>query len=219
MPPFVDVLVDGEGSFAVRHLGDDNLRSAFGQLGDDPVGVERLVGDQAAELNVLDQRRHADRVVALAWQKDKPDEVAQAHQSAPGFWSSGRRETCRWPGFESPFCALTMAMDPNDGGINHRVFHVGLVGDRVEHALEHIRLHPVAEALEHRVPVAKQRRQITPGTAGSCDPQDRLHEQSAVTAGRCRSGCGGNRGGVISEWFNNSQPALARRGRLRHGKE
>jgi hypothetical protein len=44
-------------------------------------------------------------------------------------------------------------------------------------------------------------------------------ETGARSAARCCRGCGGNRGGVISEWINDSQPALARRGRLRHAEE
>ncbi len=58
-------------------MRDDVLRPAFVQLGNDPVGVERLVGDQAAELGPLDQECDTDRVVALAGQQDEVDEVAQ----------------------------------------------------------------------------------------------------------------------------------------------
>jgi len=32
----------------------------------------------------------------------------------------------RWPGFGSPFCALSVAVDLDDGGIDHGVFHVGI---------------------------------------------------------------------------------------------
>src|SRR5205809_2047233 len=38
----------------------------------------------------------------------------------------------RSPGFESPFCALSVAVDLDDGGVDHGVFHVGIVGDGVE---------------------------------------------------------------------------------------
>jgi len=48
-------------------LRDDDSGSAFVELGDDPVGVERLVGDQPAELDAVDERRHANRIEALAW--------------------------------------------------------------------------------------------------------------------------------------------------------
>jgi len=51
--------------------------SALVQFGDDPVGVEGLVGDQGAELDALDQRRDPHRIVALSRQQDESDEVAQ----------------------------------------------------------------------------------------------------------------------------------------------
>ena len=47
------------------------------KVGDDPVGVESLVGDQAAKLDALDQRRDADRVEALSRQQDESDEIAE----------------------------------------------------------------------------------------------------------------------------------------------
>jgi hypothetical protein len=46
-------------------LGDHHLRATLVQFGDDPIDVEGLVGDQAAEGDALDERRDAHRVVAL----------------------------------------------------------------------------------------------------------------------------------------------------------
>jgi len=54
-------------------LGDDHFRPAFVEIGDDPVGVEGLVGDQAAELDALDQRGDADCVEALSRQQNEAD--------------------------------------------------------------------------------------------------------------------------------------------------
>ena len=56
-------------------LRDDNLRPAFVQVFDDPVGIESLVGDQAAEFDILDQGRDADGVWAR--QKDKSHQVPE----------------------------------------------------------------------------------------------------------------------------------------------
>jgi len=69
-----------------------------------------------------------------------------------------------------------VAVNLDDGGIDHGVFHVGIVGDGVEQPLPDIRLHPVAEAREHTVPVAERGRQIPPGTAGSGNPQHGLNK-------------------------------------------
>src|SRR2546430_9847361 len=73
-------------------------------------------------------------------------------------------------------------MDLDDGGVDHGVFHVGIVGHGVEQSLPDTGLRPVAEAREYAVPVAQQGRQITPRAAGSGDPQDRLNKSSVVLA-------------------------------------
>src|SRR5690554_2358985 len=59
-----------------------------------------------------------------------------------------------WPGSESPFCALAVAVDLDDGGIDHGVFHVRLVGARFKNPSKNIGFHPVAVSLEDRVPFA-----------------------------------------------------------------
>src|SRR6185312_4880806 len=46
---------------------------------------------------------------------------------------------------------------------------------------EHAGLHPIAIALEHRIPVAKRRRQISPWAARARDPKHRLKKQTVVT--------------------------------------
>jgi hypothetical protein len=58
-------------------LGDDDPGAALVQIGDDPVGIKGLVGDQGIEFNALDQRRHTDRVVPLAGQQDEAHQIAQ----------------------------------------------------------------------------------------------------------------------------------------------
>jgi hypothetical protein len=47
-----------------------------------------------------------------------------------------------------PFCALSVAVDLDDGGVDHSVFHVGIVGAGVEQPLPDTRLRPVAKARE-----------------------------------------------------------------------
>jgi hypothetical protein len=77
MTPFVDVLVDIDRLGAPLMLRDDDLRPAFVQVFDDPVGIESLVGDQAAEFDILNQGRDADGIEAVAGQKDKPHQIAE----------------------------------------------------------------------------------------------------------------------------------------------
>src|SRR5262245_16802263 len=75
-----------------------------------------------------------------------------------------------------------MTMDRNDGGVDHGVFHIRIVRDRLEYALEHATLRPVVEALENGVPVAEPFRQIAPGTVRARLPQHRLDKQPVVLA-------------------------------------
>src|SRR6188768_1351242 len=73
-------------------------------------------------------------------------------------------------------------MDLDDGGVDHGVFHVGVIGDGVEQPLPDIRLHPIAETREYAVPVTERGRQIPPRAAGSGDPQHGLDKLSVILA-------------------------------------
>ncbi len=73
--PFVNVPVDIERLGAPLMLRDYDLSLAFVHVFDDPVGIEGLVGDQAAEFDVLDQGRKADGVKAMAGQQDEPHQI------------------------------------------------------------------------------------------------------------------------------------------------
>ncbi len=75
--PFVDVLVDIERLGPPLMLRDDDLRLAFVQVFDDPVGIKSLVGDQATEFDIFDQGCDADSVEAVAGQKDKPHQITE----------------------------------------------------------------------------------------------------------------------------------------------
>lgn len=73
-------------------------------------------------------------------------------------------------------------MNFDDGAVDHGEFHIGIVRHRIENPLEDIGRYPVAETLEDRVPLAKGRWQVSPGTAGPRDPQNGLQEQPVVAA-------------------------------------
>ena len=61
------------GVFAVGMLGDADPGIATVHLIDDPIGIERLVSDQAAKAQPADQGCYANYVVALARQQHKPN--------------------------------------------------------------------------------------------------------------------------------------------------
>ena len=75
--PLVNILVDVERLGAPWMLRDHDLRPAFVQVFDDPVGIKSLVGDQAVEFDVLDQGGDADGVKAMAGKQDEPHQITK----------------------------------------------------------------------------------------------------------------------------------------------
>ena len=94
--------------------------------------------------------------------------------------SLSRRESVRWPGSESPFCALTVAVDLDDAAVDHGVFEVGVLSQGSDDTIECIGLHPPAEALEDRVPFPELPRKVTSRAPGSSDPEHRLDKKPGI---------------------------------------
>src|SRR4051812_1797872 len=76
--PAGHLAVEADSGLAVGLGWDHRSGPAIVKLRSEPVGVERFVAKQSAEDDTLDQRLHADAVVALTGQQD------EAHQSAEG---------------------------------------------------------------------------------------------------------------------------------------
>src|ERR1700676_868283 len=73
-------------------------------------------------------------------------------------------------------------MDFDDGGVDHGVFHVWRVRAGLEKPGGNVRFDPVAVALENSVPVAEERRKITPRASRPHAPKDRFHEAAVVAS-------------------------------------
>src|SRR5271156_5371838 len=73
-------------------------------------------------------------------------------------------------------------MDLDDGGVDHGVFHVWRVGAGLKKPGENVRLDPVAVALEDSVPIAEERRKITPRASRPHDPKDCFDEAAVVAS-------------------------------------
>src|SRR5713101_2047038 len=73
-------------------------------------------------------------------------------------------------------------MDFDDSGVNHGVFYVWRVGAGLEKPGENVRFDPVAVALENSVPLAEERRKITPRASRPHDPKDRFDEPAVVAS-------------------------------------
>jgi hypothetical protein len=78
--------------------------------------------------------------------------------------------------FESPFCAVPVAVNLDYGGVDHRVFHIRVFRNHVEKSFENIGLNPIAIAFENGVPFAKKRRKVAPRTSRSRNPQHGLNK-------------------------------------------
>src|SRR3712207_5378997 len=75
--PAVHVTVEVDGGFAVGLGWDNRGGTTIVEARPEPVRVERFVAEQSAEGDALDQRRHADAVVALAGQQDEAHQIAE----------------------------------------------------------------------------------------------------------------------------------------------
>ena len=64
-----------------------------------------------------------------------------------------------------------MAVDLDDGAVDHGELHVWIIRHGFENPLEDIGLYPVPVALEDGVPVAEGGRQVPPRAAGPRNPQ------------------------------------------------
>src|ERR1700757_5362736 len=96
-------------------------------------------------------------------------------------WYSGHRASGRSPDLQTPFFRPGgVLMRPNDGGIDDQIFEVRIIGHRLEYPPPNTLDAPSTEAPEHAVPIPKHLWKITPGRAGSHDPQHALHEHPIV---------------------------------------
>src|SRR4051812_12853803 len=75
--PAVHLAVEADGGLAVGLGWDHRSCPTTVKLRSEPVGVERFVVEQSAEDDTLDQRLHADGVVALTGQQDEAHQIAE----------------------------------------------------------------------------------------------------------------------------------------------
>ncbi len=76
-----------------------------------------------------------------------------------------------------------MLVDPDVRAIDEHIFEVGIIGHSSEKPFPDAVLRPTPKAGVRGVPFAERIRQITPGRAGSRNPQHRLNEHPIVTSG------------------------------------
>jgi len=76
-----------------------------------------------------------------------------------------------------------MLMDPDVRRVEQDVFEIGIIRQALENPLPDALLCPTPKSRVDRIPFAEYIRQITPGCASSCNPQDCLYEAPIVAPG------------------------------------
>ena len=75
-----------------------------------------------------------------------------------------------------------MAVNLDDGAVDHRHFHIGLLRQGIENTLEDPRNTPIPEPPVDRVPLAELSRKVAPLRPGPGDPEHGFQKQACVTA-------------------------------------
>jgi hypothetical protein len=73
-------------------------------------------------------------------------------------------------------------MRPHDGRVDHQPFKIGFACQDRQHVVEHTHLDPAIITSLHYGVVAKPFRQVTPATARTRHPQQRIQKQPVVRA-------------------------------------
>ena len=111
----------------------------------------------------------------------KPLSAQSFSKSKPSINVSACLLSCAWP--PAPlFCARGMLVRADDGGIEHEIFEVRTITQRIEDTIPYAFLGPSSETLERTVPVAEFIGQIAPRCSSPCDPQNGIDEQTIVLA-------------------------------------
>src|SRR3954454_15309918 len=77
LTPCVEFAINLAGLTTLGMRRDDDGGAALIHRLDDPVGIERLVGDQGSEGDPLDEGRDPDRIVTLTRQQGEAHQIAQ----------------------------------------------------------------------------------------------------------------------------------------------
>ena len=90
MPPFVNFVVDLDGTGSTRMLRYDDLGTPSVEISDNLIAIKCLVGEQSAELQTIDKRFDADGIESLPRQELKSNEIAKCISQSEDF---GRHAT------------------------------------------------------------------------------------------------------------------------------
>lgn len=129
MPRFVHLLINGERLCAARMLAGNALGAA--RIHSAIMALLSNAWLTTSALPIPRSAATAHRVEVLSRQKHEAHAIGGRSISA-GIWWSCRLSSGQSLDFESPFCALTLAVNLEDRSVDQDVFHVGIIGDGVE---------------------------------------------------------------------------------------
>lgn len=182
MVPSVHIRVDFERLCPTGMLGDNVIHAALIQFSDDHAGIVGLFRNQCIELNPLNQGRDTGCVVPVPcrWLNGykNPQSVGQGQDL--GDHTAFRLSDGLAP--ESPFCALAVPVNFDDGCTGHGVFHLWLIRTGIEKPNKNIGFYPIPVAFEDRIQLAEMWRQVPPWSTSARDPKYRLDEETIVIA-------------------------------------
>src|SRR3954449_5358830 len=171
--PAGHLAVEADSGLAVGLGWDHRSGPATVKLRSEPVDVERFVAEQSAEDDTLDQRLHADAVVALAGQQDEAHQIAERIDQGGDFAGQAAARAADGLAPGPPLGATRLLVGGDDSAVDQGVFEVRLAGQACEDALENAALHPAAEPLEDAVPATELARQGAPRGARPHPPRHR----------------------------------------------
>ena len=99
----------------------------------------------ALEAQAVDQRRHADGVEPMTGQQDKAHEIPEGVGERENLGRQTAFGTADGLALSSPFCALAVAMDLDDGCVDHGVFHVRFIRTGLEKPHEDVGFDPISD--------------------------------------------------------------------------
>ncbi len=125
MAPFVFFGIVGDWGSTVGFGRNDRFDAALRQEIAQPIGIIGFVAKEGVETQAIDQGGYPGgfpRCPGINWKR------TNCPSPSTRSWWSGRPGFCRLPDFESPFRALAVTVNSDNGAINHGVLEIRICG-------------------------------------------------------------------------------------------
>jgi hypothetical protein len=130
----------------------------------------------APPLDALQQRRRGNDIVDLTAGEDEAQRAAQRIGKHVELANPPRER------FWSPLSGRGLLVRADQGGVEHQILILAILGENLEDALPGAVLGPACEAGMHALPLAVSRRQVMPMRAGTQHPKNGVDEQAIIAS-------------------------------------